>query len=262
MEAVQATVSAPHVGGDFIDACAAPGNKTSLLCALLQGWECTWLRDPSSAGRRVNIFAVEVDTKRYRRLVSNLQRCGASHVLTMNTSFMSLDCHSSLFSHVRYFLLDPSCSGSGTYSLDSILHPRACAADSAQLQRYVDNQIAIVRHAFNFPNAHTIVYSTCSVHCCENEAVVLRTLHHANQRGFILTSVLKSWPMRGASCITVHDCIGATEDELRDLVQLYGSADGSTLNVPNAEALVRVDPGTHRTGGFFLACFQRTQLVK
>ncbi len=72
------------------------------------------------------------------------------------------------------------------------------------------------------------VYSTCSVHTRENEAVVAAVLPAAEQLGFCLVDPFPRWPRRG----------------------LPGT-------VADAEKLVRTDPSKDGTDGFFLAVFER-----
>lgn len=57
------------------------------------------------------------------------------------------------------------------------------AARVAQLARF---QSAALAHALRFPGLARLVYSTCSVHVAENEAVVLRALPAARAAGFEL----------------------------------------------------------------------------
>jgi putative methyltransferase len=76
----------------------------------------------------------------------------------------------------------------------------------------------------------TQVYSTCSVHERENEAVVAAVLPDAERLGFILVDPFPQWHRRG----------------------LPGS-------IAEAEKLVRTDPLKDQTDGFFLAVFQRKE---
>lgn len=122
------------INSDFIDACAAPGNKTSYLAALIEMYKF----------KNTNIFAIEIDIYRYNNLCKNLQQRNAlSYTHTMNTSFLRLDPNSSLFNNVQYLLLDPSCSGSGTYSIETVL-PRT---DTIKLNNLISNQIDMLKHA-------------------------------------------------------------------------------------------------------------------
>ena len=105
---------------------------------------------------------------------------------------------------------------------------KGAAAQRARLERLAAFQEAALRHALTLPALRRLVYSTCSVHARENEAVVAAVLPAAAALGFALANPFPAWRRRG----------------------LPGS-------VPGAEKLVRVDPLEDATDGFFLAVFQR-----
>ena len=87
--------------GDVIDACAAPGNKTTHLAALLQNSGC-------------KVVALDRDPQRLATLKSRVKQAGAHKIVrAMEADFLALDVHSAEVSGVRSILLDPSCSGSG-----------------------------------------------------------------------------------------------------------------------------------------------------
>ena len=84
----------------------------------------------------------------------------------------------------------------------------------------------MLRHALtSFPKLERLVYSTCSVHVRENEAVVASVLPQAERLGFELATALPGWHRRG-----------------------WPSFEG-------AERCVRVDPKRDKTDGFFIALF-------
>ncbi|EXJ87416.1 hypothetical protein A1O3_04376 [Capronia epimyces CBS 606.96] len=199
--------------GDCMDGCAAPGNKTSHLAALLA----------RSKSTKSNIYACERDTSRSKTLRSMMQRSGAEKVKVLfGQDFLALDPCSSHYKNVTHLLLDPSCSGSGIVGREDVpslalpLDPRApkiqpgksgeqskkrkrgqeeidpvqlpgddpagveetreVVVDQQRLQKLSTLQTRIVEHALSFPAATRITYSTCSVHVEENEAVVSRVL--------------------------------------------------------------------------------------
>ena len=88
-----------------------------------------------------------------------------------------------------------------------------------------------MKHALLLPSLQRLVYSTCSVHERENEAVVAAVLPEAKRLGFSLIDPFPQWHRRGVP----------------------GSVDG-------AEMLVRVDPYKDDTDGFFIAVFQRASV--
>lgn len=107
--------------GDFIDACAAPGNKTTHLAALLQ---LAQARSGVLQGVSHSIFACERDATRSLTLQKMVRNAGASaesngtvHVLPKQ-DFLKLDPQDKRFRNVGALLLDPSCSGSGIVGRD------------------------------------------------------------------------------------------------------------------------------------------------
>ncbi|CAI5972245.1 unnamed protein product [Closterium sp. NIES-65] len=77
------------------------------------------------------------------------------------------------------------------------------------------------------PSAERITYSTCSINERENEAVVAAVLPAALSCGFRLAPALPAWPRRGM------------------------------LSYPFGHQVVRTDPATDGTDGFFVALFER-----
>ncbi|BDA47879.1 probable 28S rRNA (cytosine-C(5))-methyltransferase [Coccomyxa sp. Obi] len=289
---------APQPGWDVLDACAAPGNKTTHLAALMQG--------------RGRVLAFDKDARRLQRLEANAAATGADCITARLADFLQLPLSTSPeFRNVKGALVDPSCSGSGTtlsrmdYLLPSHTSQRSAgsaaepqssppepgitgAGQSAEagedtvsapgrgenssdaqlvpqlhggieskgegteqppraeqvqeeqsssqgrrseedrLERLARFQEAAVRHALTLPALQRLVYSTCSVHERENEAVVAAVLPHARKLGFDLVDPFPAWLRRGVP----------------------GSVEG-------AEKLVRTDAVEDGTDGFFLAVFQR-----
>ncbi|KAK6539855.1 hypothetical protein TWF694_008698 [Orbilia ellipsospora] len=265
----------PPKGSTVVDGCAAPGNKTTHLAAIV-----------GSSGR---VFAVERDKYRADALEKMIKRAAADNIVTVlkATDFTTIaDDHDAW--GARYLLLDPSCSGSGilqridwdisklnlpsvSTSTSQTLKPSrkrkreetqptqtATEADGQaeetldedttkeRLQSLSNFQLAIILHAFAFPNAERVTYSTCSIHAVENEGVVLRALESeiAKKRGWTVQSrqdnPLKTWHRRG-------------------LVEEFSELDTSEEERHRvSEGCVRV----HRTdgfgGGFFVVCFVRS----
>ena len=159
--------------------------------------------------------------------------------------------------------MDPSCSGSGTVRsrMDHLLPSFArqgkpdnlqqasqvdgngrkgdtsasqddrSGAEADRIERLASFQEAAVKHALLLPSLQRLVYSTCSVHERENEAVVAAVLPAAHRLGFHLVDPFPQWHRRG----------------------IAGSVEG-------AEKLVRVDPYEDQTDGFFIAVFERVKV--
>nr|KAF6490435.1 NOP2/Sun RNA methyltransferase 5 [Molossus molossus] len=94
-----AMLLAPPPGSHVIDACAAPGNKTSHLAALLKN--------------QGKIFAFDLDAKRLASMATLLARAGVSCCQLAEEDFLAVSPSDQRYRQVQYILLDPSCSGSG-----------------------------------------------------------------------------------------------------------------------------------------------------
>ncbi|KAI8342918.1 S-adenosyl-L-methionine-dependent methyltransferase [Chlamydoabsidia padenii] len=216
-----------------IDACAAPGNKTSHLSALMK-----------NTGR---IWAFDLDQRRLQTLKKLTTKAGCRNIEAIHGSFLETDPLDSMYSKVEYLLLDPSCSGSGIVSrLDHLVDDDSDEQENAdgtittreeRLQNLSDFQISIIEHALKFPNAKRIVYSTCSIHALENEKVVETILSRHPE--FTLASrdtVLPTWKRRGFT---------------KEMGNFKGHSD----------SVVRTLPSEDLTNGFFVACFVRNTMT-
>ncbi|SAM07472.1 hypothetical protein [Absidia glauca] len=212
-----------------IDACAAPGNKTSHLSALMK-----------NTGR---IWAFDLDQRRLQTLKKLTTKAGCRNIEPIHGSFLETDPMDSMYAKVEYLLLDPSCSGSGIVSrLDHLVDDDSDEQENAdgtittreeRLQNLSDFQISIIEHALKFPNAKRIVYSTCSIHALENEHVVETILsRHPEFTLAPRATVLPTWKRRGFPS------------------EMENSKDRS-------DSVVRTLPSEDLTNGFFVACFVR-----
>lgn len=231
-----AAALAPEPGWEVLDCCAAPGNKTTHLAALV--------------GVEGKVRAFDADVRRLKRLKANCALAGAGDIVTARCQdFLTLDPEAPEYAAVRGVLLDPSCSGSGTAGTrgDYLIaaargetEPDANAVDDdggdvsrhpppgARVAALADFQTRALRHALKFPGAERISYSTCSVHAEENERVVRAVLPEATRVGYALVEAIPTWRRRG------------TEGE-----------------VEGAERLLRADQFEDDMEGFFVAVFAR-----
>ncbi|NXG75916.1 NSUN5 methyltransferase, partial [Baryphthengus martii] len=224
---------APAAGSHVIDACAAPGNKTSHLAAILKN--------------KGQIFAFDVDTKRLATMNTMLMRAGVTGFQLTQQDFLTVDPRDPKYSKVTYILLDPSCSGSGMVSRVPREEP---AASAERLRALTAFQRKVLSHALSFPALRRLVYSTCSLHREENEDVVQAVLQEqgsafgyarcsrgdvGRSAGSALTLILRprlvnafpSWPCRGVAAF------------------------------PGAESCLRASPADTLTHGFFVAVLER-----
>lgn len=268
--------------GDILDACAAPGNKTTHLAAIINS---------RSSSTKCKIWACERDRERATSLQNMVNKAGAQKIAVVKPGqdFLKIDPQKTPWNNVQYLLLDPSCSGSGIIGRDETLNialpkilvderpnhlskKRKRAAESENRRKIINPKEDIVNettdsetsldtrlealsafqtklllHAFAFPRAQRITYSTCSIYEKENEHVVLRALSSpvATQRRWRIlergtqVSGAKDWAIRGnrAACES-------------------WSVDGDVQTV--AEACIRCERGTEEgTQGFFVAGFVR-----
>lgn len=218
-----------------VDACAAPGNKTTHVASLMA-------QNNVANG---TVYAFDRDPVRLERLKANVETTRSGGIITARCAdFLTVDPCTSPYDGVDAILLDPSCSGSGTsVSRMDYLLPSANEVAGRGVM-YTDNRVkqlsafqeSAIRHAMSWPSVKRVVYSTCSVYVEENERVVARVLAEGRERGFELVSCIPTWPRRGLSVV---------ED----------GEDG--LSEADAAKVVRIDPLEDGTDGFFVCAWQR-----
>ncbi|KAI5967641.1 hypothetical protein CANMA_002821 [Candida margitis] len=211
-----------------IDACAAPGNKTSHAASY----------SPADSGSVV--YAVERDQKRVNILRTMSEKAlGKSKkklIQVLHNDFTKIDPQD--FADVTGLIVDPSCSGSGIFGRASDEEE----SNDQRLEKLASFQVIIMKHALSFPGARKVVYSTCSIHAEENERVVIDLLsdQRVQDQGWRLASreeVLPTWPRRGLEPEFV-----ALSRDAEVCKQLAGGC-------------VRSNPKEDGGIGFFAACF-------
>ncbi|RMJ28978.1 hypothetical protein PHISP_00189 [Aspergillus sp. HF37] len=106
--------------GDLVDACAAPGNKTTHLASLLSRQATPNFRHEKSG--RPRIFSMDASPARSKTLQKMVTAAGADDIVTIlaGQDFLALDPDGARFANVSGLLLDPSCSGSGIIGRDDV----------------------------------------------------------------------------------------------------------------------------------------------
>eukprot|EP00746_Dinoflagellata_sp_MGD_P041887 gnl/MRDRNA2_/MRDRNA2_20131_c0_seq1.p1 gnl/MRDRNA2_/MRDRNA2_20131_c0~~gnl/MRDRNA2_/MRDRNA2_20131_c0_seq1.p1 ORF type:complete len:412 (+),score=60.78 gnl/MRDRNA2_/MRDRNA2_20131_c0_seq1:239-1474(+) len=185
--AFPALALAPPRGSKVIDSCAAPGSKTSQMAALMQN--------------EGTIVAFDRDQRRLRTLADLMRHQGVTCVEPCHQDFLEASPQTPNFADVTHFLLDPSCSSSGTMTTQP-------ESEHETMSKLVNNQSAIIRHAMRFPSCQRIAYSTCSVYTEENEDVVQTVLRSPEGAQFKLVEALPWWPRRGLPVFPdAHFCV-------------------------------------------------------
>ncbi|KAL4221627.1 putative 28S rRNA (cytosine-C(5))-methyltransferase [Mactra antiquata] len=172
----------PPAGSQVIDCCAAPGNKTTHLAAIMNN--------------NGTIFAFDKDKKRVKILQTMVNKAKATCVRAECKDFLSINPMDNLYRKVEYVLVDPSCSGSGMINRQQQFTDEVKSCTDKRLEQLSKFQISIVKHALSFPNVRRVVYSTCSIHEQENELVVEEVYSKFSDK-FDVVEVMPGWKFRG-----------------------------------------------------------------
>lgn len=102
--------------GDVVDGCAAPGNKTTHLAAILHARRPEFEADPPT------IFAFEKDSRRAQTLTKMVKIAGSNKTtkIGFGQDFCQVNPSEEQYANIGGLLLDPSCSGSGIVGRDSM----------------------------------------------------------------------------------------------------------------------------------------------
>ena len=149
----------PRPGEMVLDACAAPGGKTSYLAELMQ-----------NTGR---IIATDLWESRLVRLRENMRRLGVRNVQPIVHDAMV---ESDAFPPASFdrVLIDAPCSNTGVIRRRVDVRWRLTDEDFIRMP---EQQLALLRRlAPALKPGGTLVYSTCSLEAEENEQVVERAL--------------------------------------------------------------------------------------
>ncbi|MCA1962039.1 MAG: 16S rRNA (cytosine(967)-C(5))-methyltransferase RsmB [Desulfomonile sp.] len=157
-------------GDRVLDACAAPGGKTSHLAAHAAG--------------EASIIAVEFDPERVRDLEANLFRLGVTTVRVIAGDVSDPEFMRSLGSFDRV-LLDPPCTNLGVLRHNPEARYRTKPGDSARFAEFQSRMLRAVSQTVRVGG--TLVYSVCTVSSEETTGVIQQFLDE--QPGFLLEPI-------------------------------------------------------------------------
>jgi 16S rRNA (cytosine967-C5)-methyltransferase len=150
---------APQPGELVLDACAAPGGKTTYLAALME-----------NEGRLV---ACDLYESRVQRLRENIRRLGVRNTRTLVHDCMTAEPPAGLTDFDR-ILVDAPCSNTGVIRRRVDVRWRLTDEDFLRMPA---QQLALLRRAAAMLRpGGTLVYSTCSLEPEENDRVVERAV--------------------------------------------------------------------------------------
>jgi len=149
----------PKEGEKILDACAAPGSKSTHLAEL--------------ANDNAEILAVDRSAKRLKILQSNLDRLNLKSVNTLNADATSLiELNPKFFSYFDKILIDAPCSGIGTFSRNpdsrwSLSKDKIKTLTILQ-EKILETTLPLLK------KGGTLVYSTCTICPDENNLLIER----------------------------------------------------------------------------------------
>lgn len=180
--ALASLVLDPQKGEKILDMCASPGGKTSHLAALLED--------------EGDIEAVDINEERMKILKKRLKLLGITSVKLKQIDARTL--HNQIKNKYDKILLDPPCSGSGTYSSRPEIKWRVKQRD---LRWYINLQSDLLNETSKIVKKDGIVvYSTCSLYREENHEIVSSFLE--NHKNF---SLVEAAPILGSPSGTLQN---------------------------------------------------------
>ena len=151
----------PMKGDKILDACSAPGSKTTHLAEL--------------ANDEAEIIAVDRSEKRLKMLQSNLERLNIKSVKTLKADATSLiDIKPNLISYFDKILIDAPCSGIGTLARNP---DSRWSLSKDKINQLILLQERLLESIFPLLKKNgTLVYSTCTICPEENNLLIKKFL--------------------------------------------------------------------------------------
>ena len=152
----------PQPNEIVIDACAAPGGKTTHISDRM-----------NNTGK---VYALDRLANRLKKVEQNTARLGITNVQTLEIDCREFDAAKVLEEKCDRVLLDVPCSGLGTLHRHADARWRQTPEEPYKLAK---TQIEILDHATEWVKPEgVIVYSTCTLHPAENEEVITQFLEN------------------------------------------------------------------------------------
>eukprot|EP00760_Papus_ankaliazontas_P035766 PhM_4_TR8012/c0_g1_i1/m.45134/K15264/NSUN5, WBSCR20, RCM1; 25S rRNA (cytosine2278-C5)-methyltransferase len=179
-----------------IDACAAPGNKTTHVASLLSD-----LMVKNGDHDVATVRAIERDPERFKVLGARTHKASAGH---KSVGRVTITCENADFFDVTdddadVIVLDPTCSGGGERKASE---QEYAAVSRQRVLRLAALQRRLLRHALTSvgPKVRVVVYSTCSTTPEEDEANVFGVAaeEDVKMKGWSVVRALPSWKERGS----------------------------------------------------------------
>jgi 16S rRNA (cytosine967-C5)-methyltransferase len=145
-------VAAPPPGSRVLDVCAAPGNKTSHLAALMD-----------NVGE---IWSIELSNRRLSHWAKEMARTGTTIAESVRADARRIP----IMAEVDVALVDPPCSNSGVFARNPVVKWKI---SENGVREFSIRQLSILQAASkHIRPGGSLVYCTCSVLAEENEFVI------------------------------------------------------------------------------------------
>lgn len=199
--AVEAMGVAPNQR--IIDACCAPGGKTSVIATKMKN--------------KGTILAFDLDKKRLLSANHLLKIYGVTCAQTQVQDFSKVKLKrllkagsNEMFDSI---IIDPSCSGSG---ISQRVDYKPSKQEEGRLKKLQAFQVALLRHALQSDVSKSIVYCTCSTSVEENERVIEMALEESGvKERWDVDEVLPYWQFRGDDGFTIGPkCVRSGQESL------------------------------------------------
>jgi 16S rRNA (cytosine967-C5)-methyltransferase len=194
-------VASPLAEDTVLDVCAAPGNKTSHIAALM--------------ANKGNIFSVDISTERIMYWKREMIRTGCliAHPIISDARKLQLNIQADVV------VVDPPCSNTGVFAKNPGMKWRI---SPSRLDALTTKQFTILQSASrHVRSSGSLIYCTCSILPEENEDVLADFLHRnpdfqtEHQKPFLGLPGLKGFDRCQRFYPHLHDCNGYFIAKLR-----------------------------------------------